>query len=290
MNTHILAAAVAATLASGLTLSLHRALAAEPPPVTLPSRDPAPDAELRGALRRVEQRLDALETVERRAPLVVSESVKASSAAAAQQDEATQTQEAAFGAELRKMVRASASGEASEEEQARFWEAARKGKAVDQWIQRLRNSVKESPNDAELRMDLADAYVAKLLTVPFGPERGVWGVKAERQWSEALDIDPDHWEAQYSLAYNHSMYPEFLGKTDDAILGFQRAVEIQKRQPHDEKFAQAYLGLARMYERKGRLKDAIATLTEAAGVHTRDARVQAELDRLRDEAERKEKQ
>ena len=42
--------------------------------------------------------------------------------------------------------------------------------------------MEQNPRHEEARMGLADAYVAKLLTVPGGPERGIWGMKAEKQW------------------------------------------------------------------------------------------------------------
>ena len=130
-------------------------------------------------------------------------------------------------------------------------------------------------------MQLADSYVARLLTVASGPERGVWGAKAEAQWKAALSVDPDHWSSQYSLAFNHSMYPEFLNKTDESVRGFENALAIQKRQPKTEpRHARTYVGLARMYRRQGKLDEAITLMREAASMFPNDESVRDSLKSL----------
>ena len=126
-------------------------------------------------------------------------------------------------------------------------------------------------------MELADAYVAKLLTVPAGPERGIWGVKAEKQWQDVVKQDPDHWDAQYTLAFNYSMYPDFLNKTDDAIQGFERALAIQQRVQPKPQHAKTYVQLARMHKKKGNAKKAREVLELGQMRHPRDKQITAAL-------------
>lgn len=192
----------------------------------------------------------------------------------------------AFRSLLPRVMRASIYSGASEEDQAAFWVAARTGDLLPKLLEELTAKVEASPNDADLRMDLADAYVTKLLTVPSGPERGVWGMKAEREWQQAIELNPDHWDAQFSLAYNYSMYPDFLNKTDDAIAGFERALEVQKRQPYDAKYARTYLGLVRMYKKKGKHDEALTVMRDAAALYPKNQRV---LDTLKSLQEAKAK-
>ncbi len=137
------------------------------------------------------------------------------------------------------------------EDQQRFWEAARTTTMVDDAIGRLEALIADKPQDEGSRMELADAYVAKLLTVPAGPERGIWGTKAESQWQEILTQNPDHWEAQYTLAYDYSMYPDFVDKTEEAIAGFEAALRIQERVQPRVEHAKTYVQLARMHTKKG---------------------------------------
>ena len=162
-----------------------------------------------------------------------------------------------FLALMPKVLRVTLEGDATDEDQARFWKArfwkaARTTGLVDDAIEALEARVGVDGRDQEGRMQLADAYVAKLLTVPAGPERGIWGMKAEKQWQSVVDQDPDHWEAQYTLAFNYSMYPDFVSKTEEAIAGFQAVLEIQQRTAPQEQYSQSYVHLARLYGKQRR--------------------------------------
>ena len=185
---------------------------------------------------------------------------------------------------MSRVVRASMGGSDSTglEDQQRFWEAARRTTLVDDAIGRLEALIAENPQDQEVRMDLADAYVAKLLTVPASPERGIWGMKAEGQWQEILAQNPDHWEAQYVLAYDYSMYPDFVAKTEEAIAGFEAALRIQERvQPRPE-HAMTYVQLARMHTKKGDNEDARRVLELGQARHPGNQEIAEALRSLRD--------
>jgi tetratricopeptide (TPR) repeat protein len=189
---------------------------------------------------------------------------------------------AQFKVLLTKVLRSAMDGTATTAEQERFWKAARTTGLVNDTIASLETYVKTNPQDNSARMELGDAYVAKLLTVPGGPERGIWGMKAEKQWKDVVKQDPDHWDAQYTLAYNYSMYPDFLNKTDDAIAGFEQTLRIQERAQPKSQHAKTYVQLARMHGKKGNTNKAREVLELGQMRHPRDKEIAAALRALRD--------
>lgn len=171
---------------------------------------------------------------------------------------------------MAKVVRVSMEGSASPEEQQAFWETARNTNVVDDAIDELEARVQANERDDDARMDLADAYVTKLLTVPAGPERGIWGVRAEAEWQAVIDNNPDHWDAQYTLAYNYSMYPDFVSKTEEAVAGFENALAIQERNTPTPEHSQTYVQLARLYEKQGKTAEARKLLEQGSVRHPGD--------------------
>ena len=188
-----------------------------------------------------------------------------------------------FKALMTKVLRSVLAGTATTAEQQRFWQAARTTDLVNDTIKALEAQVNTNPQDAEARMELADAYVAKLLTVPAGPERGLWGMKAEKQWRDIVKQDQDHWEAQFTLSYGYSMYPEFLNKTDDAIAGLEKALKIQERVQPKAEHAKTYVQLARMYKRKRNTEKVREILELGRARHPRNDEITKALQALQDQ-------
>lgn len=166
------------------------------------------------------------------------------------------------------------------DEQQRFWELARTTGAVDEMMKTLEAKVKERPDDKEMRMQLAQSYIAKLLSIPGGPEQGIWSMKAEAQWKEVLKQDPEHWDARYSIAFNWSMWPDFLNKTPDAVREFEKLREVQERQAPDAKHGQTYLQLSRLYQKQGKSDKAKDVLRAGLGRHPDDAELKKALGSL----------
>lgn len=143
-------------------------------------------------------------------------------------------------------------GAATDEEQQRFWELARNAAVIDEVMKSLEAKVGERPEDVDARMQLARAYVAKLMSIPQGPEQGLWSNKAMAQWQAVLKQEPENWDARYSVALSWSMWPDFLNKTPDAVKEFEKLQEIQERLPVAPKQAQTYLQLSRLYQKQGK--------------------------------------
>lgn len=171
-------------------------------------------------------------------------------------------------------------GKATDEEEQRFWELARTSGAVDELMKSLEGKVKESPDDIAARMQLANAYIEKLQTVPAGMEQGMWGNKASAQWKEVLKRDPEHWDAQFAVGYSWTWWPEQMNKTPDAIRELEKAREIQERGAASPRHAQVYFQLSRMYQRQGKADKAKEILRSGLARHPDDGELKKALDSL----------
>jgi TolA-binding protein len=169
-------------------------------------------------------------------------------------------------------------GEASADDEARFWELARTTGALDTILEELEEKADSAPRDITTKMHLAGAYVAKLLTVPDGPERGAWAMKAEAQWGAVLELDPEHWEARYSRAFSWSQWPPFMGKGPTAIKEFEQLVEQQARMTPEPEQANVYLQLSQLYRREGNTERANETLKKGIERHPDTEALQDALD------------
>lgn len=149
----------------------------------------------------------------------------------------------------------------------RFMDLARGSDLLERMIAEQEAQVAASPEDPTARMELADLYIGKLMTVGAGPEQGIWGSRAEEQWTEVVALDPAHLRAHASLGTNYAYYPDVMGKADEAILHLERAREIQRDVPPAPEHAQTYLFLARMYLRGGEREKARDVLEEGLRLH-----------------------
>ena len=150
---------------------------------------------------------------------------------------------------------------------------------LDEMIADLEARVAAAPEDIDGRMELADTYIGKLMTIS-GPEQSLWGGRAEDQWRVVAGLDDGHWGAHHSLGTTYSYYPDVMGKTGDAILHLERARDIQRHMDPAPEHLQTYLFLARMYEREGKKEAARDVLMEGLQYHTGNAELGAALSRL----------
>jgi tetratricopeptide (TPR) repeat protein len=154
-------------------------------------------------------------------------------------------------------------GTATPDEQARFWALLReKPQILADILASLEKAVADAPENVDGRMRLSRAYLAKLFTVPDGPEKGVWAMKAMDQYGKVLERDAEHWEARYSLAMSYSQFPDFLNKRPDAIREFETLKKQQEQRTPEPQYAQTYLQLRQLYLKDGRTDDAKAVLEE----------------------------
>ncbi|MGK0187495.1 MAG: hypothetical protein ACI9R3_003283 [Verrucomicrobiales bacterium] len=180
----------------------------------------------------------------------------------------------AFEEEMKRVLR----GEASEEEQLAFWQGAATSKRLDALIADLQAAAGEDSEDIVTRLSLAQAYVTKIWSSPAGPEQGLWAAKAETAWREVLKIAPDNWDAQRSIAFSYSQYPDFVNKTGDAIAEYEKTVALQEAAPEPKaRFAKSYLELAKLHIKNGDPSSALATLEQGTSSHPEDTDLAEQL-------------
>ena len=111
--------------------------------------------------------------------------------------------------------------------------------------------------EADAQVDLAGAYVVKLMSVANDMEKGTWSMKSIQACERALKIEPEHWGAQFVKGMNLSQWPDFMGKQPEAIRTFEKLVEQQERSPPKEEFAETYYHLGNIYRKTGNTSKAL---------------------------------
>lgn len=87
----------------------------------------------------------------------------------------------------------------------------------------------------------------------------------------ALELEPTHLVARFTLGMNHYHTPAFMGRADDGIREFERLIADHPSEGdgrdagRDGTIARAYLYLGDLYERTRRTEDARATWRSGAG-------------------------
>ena len=112
--------------------------------------------------------------------------------------------------------------------------------------------LKESPNQTAARLGLSRAYSARVCLFNFPPE---WASRAEELADAVIRAQPENGPAYAAKGYSH----DCRGQIDLALLGYERAIALD---PSDDK-SRASAGY--LYERKGRLADALKANTGVSG-------------------------
>ncbi|MHC4515721.1 MAG: hypothetical protein ACYS5W_18750, partial [Planctomycetota bacterium] len=110
----------------------------------------------------------------------------------------------------------------SYDERLKVWDRVRKAGKLDDLIAQIREHAKKSPNDADAQAALGHALVQKINSPDVGGlERAVLGGQIDEAYGEALELNPEHWEARYSRAIGQTFWPAFTGKQAEAIQNFE---------------------------------------------------------------------
>ncbi|MHC4960367.1 MAG: hypothetical protein ACYTGN_18615 [Planctomycetota bacterium] len=124
-------------------------------------------------------------------------------------------------------------------------------------IERLEQAIAKDPDNAHLHAALGTALSAKTaFTTRRGPEQGTVWMQAEKAFHKAIELDDNHWEARYSLAFGDSMAPEFVGLRPRAIERFEKLMDVQERQAQSDDHVLVYVRLGTLYKDAGNAKKA----------------------------------
>lgn len=161
------------------------------------------------------------------------------------------------------------------------WERIRASGRLDQVLAALERRVAEGPGDPDARVELGLARIQKMLSMPDGPDRAAMGEQIDEAFSQALEIDPSHWQARFRKAEGLSYWPPLSGKSGEAIRHFETLVSQQDAGPFRPEQARTYLYLGNLYERQGQLDKAAAIWAKGAQRHAGDAELQRRLQEVR---------
>lgn len=228
---------------------------------------------------------EAIARLERRLTELENRPVPAAAPAKEVPEEAVAEEKPEGGpdSEFRSLMDKVMDGSATADEQTRFWKLARETDMAEQLIGDFEKKVEAAPKDVDSRMNLAQAYIAKLLSIPGGPEQGVWAMKAENQWREVIKLDENHWEANYSIGESWNWYPEQLGKTPDAINQFEKVRKIQEGLSPQDEHAKTYLRLSQLYNRQNNTKKSREALKAGLERHPGDEQLTKALETMGEE-------
>jgi len=147
----------------------------------------------------------------------------------------------------------------TDEDWGRIWKEIGKNGLMDEAIALFESRVAADPNDPDLQVDVAGAYLAKTQQVGAGPEAGVWATKADKAYDRALELDENHWKARFSKATALSFWPPLFGKQGEAIHHFEILLEQQQSQPPQGSYAETHLFLGNLYQQTGKGEKALET-------------------------------
>jgi tetratricopeptide (TPR) repeat protein len=131
------------------------------------------------------------------------------------------------------------------------WLGENRGRILD-FIEALEAEIERHPNDAELRVALATAWVGQMIwNTPTGFQQGmVWG-RADKAYAKAIELDPEHWQARFGRAFGTSFIPPQLGQQPFAIKQFEELLSLQEGASPEPHHVQTYFQLGNLYQEVG---------------------------------------
>lgn len=121
----------------------------------------------------------------------------------------------------------------------------------------LKAALADDPNNPDLQVALATAYVAELVNAtPPGPQQGRVWMKAQAAYDAALKLEPEHWQARFGKAFGTSQIPDFLGQRPEAIRQFEELKSIQERRTPAPGHEETYFHLGSLYKDAGNIERA----------------------------------
>lgn len=248
------------------------------PAAVMWQRDDAPKAKPQTSPAAVQATANPAQTSSPDEHPTKSSAIRKPAAANHPQDHAIADTTSEFASQIRSVLKK----EVSEDEQLAFWQAVKSGDKLDRLIGELQQTTAAATDDVDSRLTLGLAYVAKIWSMPDGPEKAIWAGKAEGVWKEVLAVQPQNWEAQRNIAFSYSRYPDFLNKTGDAITEYEHTLDIQEASPQPRKeFADSYLEMARLQVKTGDPGSALSTLERGAAAHPDNASIAKQLEAIK---------
>ncbi len=225
-------------------------------------------AELRTSLDAINERLGALEAKQDQwmaAPRhVVEPSSQSNGNTGAGDNSIDPTKQAApaalvsgeVGGSPEDWFAALTAGNLSEGDAQKLWDKAVAEGRVDELIDLFKARAEADPNNPDAQNDLGDAYIQKVQSMGASPKAGMVATRADKAYTKALELDPNHLDARRSKAIALSFWPPIMGKQSESIQQFEILIEKQNLVPVEPDHVHAYLLLGNMQMQMGKMEEA----------------------------------
>jgi len=146
---------------------------------------------------------------------------------------------------------------------------------IDAAVAQIEEIAAENPESAQAQSDLGSAYIQKIFDSSNDLQKGLFSMKADKQYDKALELDPQHWEARFSKAVNWSFNPPIMGLQPKAIEQFEILRGQQEQQEPQPHFAETYFYLGNLYTNTGKPAQAAQVWSRGAELFPDNAKLQA---------------
>lgn len=123
-------------------------------------------------------------------------------------------------------------------------------------LDHLKALAEANPNDPEAQLALGNAYLGRTQQSA-GPMAGLYATLADEALNNALEADPEHWEARFTKAVALSFWPPNLGKQPEAISQFETLISKQAGVAAAPEHAQSHFFLGNLYQQNGQPEKAL---------------------------------
>jgi len=159
---------------------------------------------------------------------------------------------AGLHASIREILADAKSGGLDRDRLNDLWNTLAGSGLEDEAIKAYRAYVKANPQDADGRYALGIALTQKLRGGTVSQlEMGTLAMRADAEFSKALEIDDRHIEARFSKAFSYTFWPPAAGKGPEAIKHFEILVERHGTDTENGIMPQVWFNLGDQYRKAG---------------------------------------
>ena len=159
---------------------------------------------------------------------------------------------------------------------AALWAEAAENGQLHELLAAMEEHMADLPETAGKHYDRARAYYSAARAFPSNGD-GNWWVDSNNAYTQALELDPAHWDARYEKARNMAFWPVAYGGQAEAIRHFEVLARQQEGRDAEPRFADTYVWLGNLYDQQGRLEDARAAWTKGLSMFPGNDRLAEKL-------------
>lgn len=152
----------------------------------------------------------------------------------------------------------------------------------DSYITRMRDWVKQEPENKHARVALAMALTSRFRDLKNPMDQGALAGQVKEETLKALEIDPEYYEAQHFLAILQSSYPAFTPEFKTADVQLDRALALQAKMTWEDRFAEIYAAYGRWYRQQKKFDEAAAKVQAGLDLAPRNQGLLDEQQRIED--------